>query len=300
MSDVFQAAAEATLKETSQASSPEGNSQPDLAPESQDNPQASATGSENPTKADVAQAIADLGKMDKFVLEGQEWTLKDLKAAIMRQKDYTQKTMALSEERKAFQEDKKFFENLAWDLEKVKGDPALANEFVKVYPKAFHKYVENYLSSNSQQGQQQSVPGQQSQPPVDVQLLSRLDQLEKHFHAQEVSKNEKLIEQTMEKLSAKYPDAANFKEMVLGRAYEAHNGGVSLTEEAWEDIYKQVQSEVEGLLKAKYSNLVKQQTEANSKSRDVGAGGGTAGRAPVSFKRFDDLAKHAESIARGG
>lgn len=296
--DVFQAAAEATLKETSEPSSPEQTSQNDLSPDTQGTASISSSDSGQPTKSDVALAIADLEKMDKFKLDGQEWTLKDLKAAIMRQKDYTQKTMSLSEERKSLQEEKRFYENLAWDLDKVKANPALANEFVRVYPKQFHKYAEEYLKAQNE-SQQQSVQGQKPQPQVDVQTLSRLDQLEKVFQAQEVQKNEKLIEQTMAKLSEKYPDAANFKEMVLGRAFEAHSGGVTLTDEVWENIYKQVNSEVEGLLKAKYGNLVKKQTEANAKARDVGVGGGTAGRAPVKFTRFDDLAKHAEQIAKG-
>lgn len=297
--DVFQAAAEATLKETS-APSPEQNTSNDSSPGAQDTAPSTSSGSAQPTQSEVALAIADLEKMDKFKLDGQEWTLKDLKAAIMRQKDYTQKTMSLSEERKSLQEEKKFYENLAWDLDKVRANPALANEFVKVYPKQFHKYAEDYLKNPSPDGQQQSVQGQKPQPQVDVQLLSRLDQLEKAHQAQEVQKNERLIEQTMAKLSEKYPDAANFKEMVLGRAFEAHSNGVVLNDEAWEGIYKQVNSEVEGLLKAKYGNLVKKQTEANAKSRDVGVGGGSAGRAPVKFTRFDDLAKHAEQIAKGG
>jgi hypothetical protein len=38
---------------------------------------------------------------------------------------------------------------------------------------------------------------------------------------------------------------------------------------------------VKEMLKANYGNLVKKQTDANAKARDVGSGGGTAGRAPA-------------------
>ena len=46
-------------------------------------------------------------------------------------------------------------------------------------------------------------------------------------------------------------------------------------------------------VKAKYGNLVKPQTEANNKSRDVDSGGGTIGRAPKKFSNFGDITKHA-------
>lgn len=251
-------------------------------------------------RRETAQAIAELDKMDKFKLDGQEWTLKDLKAAIMRQKDYTQKTQSLSEDRKTFDGSKKFYENLAWDLLAVKNDPSRVQEFIKLYPKEFHQHVEKFLgagANNQQQTQQQNV---QQQPRPDVQLLSRLDTLEKFYNEQQVSKSEAEINTQMERLSKVYPDAANFKEMVLGRAFEAHSQGTQLTPEAWESIYKQVNQEVGTTLKAKYGELVKKQTEANNKSADVGAGGGSPGRAPMKFKKFDDITKYAEELSKSG
>lgn len=248
-------------------------------------------------QAPVAQAIAELDKMDKFKLDGQEWTLKDLKAAIMRQKDYTQKTQSLAETRKTFDDSKKYYENLAWDLRSLEKNPALIHEFIKVYPADFHKYAEEVLklgnsSQVSTQGQaQQQV--QQSQPQVDVQLLSRVNNLEKFYHEQEVSKNEKAIEHTLEKFSKQYPDAANFREVVLGRAYEAHMQGVTLNESTWEDIFKQVDQEMSGLLKEKYGNMVQKQKEANAKARDVGAGGGTVTASPKKFKNLGEVTKFA-------
>lgn len=248
------------------------------------------------TESEVAVAIAELDKMDKFKLDGQEWTLKDLKAAIMRQKDYTQKTQTLAQERKALEEDKRFRENLAYDLRAMEKNPALAQEFLKVYPESYHKLAEDYLKQNTQSPEAQTTPVQT--PQVDFQLLSRLDRMEKIHQAQEIAKNEQVIEQTMTELSSKYPNAADFKELVLARAFESHNKGTQLSKEVWEDIFKQVDSEVEAKLKGKYGTLVKKQTEANAKSSDVGAGGGSAGRAPVKFNKFDDLAKYAEDFAK--
>lgn len=249
------------------------------------------------TTKEAAIAIAELDKMDKFKLDGQEWTLKDLKAAILRQKDYTTKTQALAQERDSFGKQKEYYEKLAWDLMTLKQNPNLASEFIKVYPQEFHKYAEQVLGSTQEQTNSTQT-AQQAGPQVDVQTLSRLDRLEKFYQDQEIKKNEQVIEQTMAKLSEKYPDASNFKELVLARAFEAHNQGVQLTEESWEDIFKQVNSQVGTVLKAKYGDMVKKQTEANSKAKDVASGGGTAGRAPQKFKSFDEVTKLAMEEAQ--
>lgn len=293
MSDLFTDVANhaVTGQAPEAAASPETNN---VNPESQA-PRAEAQS--GMPSGDVAMAIAELDKMDKFKLDGQEWTLKDLKAAIMRQKDYTQKTQTLSEERKSFQEERKFHENLAWDLQKVRDNPEMAKEFVKIYPQAFHKHVEEFLKANTQNPAQQN---QVQRPQVDIQTLSRLDKLEKFYNDQEVSRQEAEITKTVDELSKKYPDAANFREMVLSRAYEARMGGSNLTNDDWEKIFKDVDGEVSELLKAKYGSLVKKQMEANTRAKDVGAGGGIADRAPVKFKKFDELQKHAEEYLRGG
>jgi hypothetical protein len=69
--------------------------------------------------------------------------------------------------------------------------------------------------------------------------------------------------------------------------------GAQLSEEAWEQIFKQVNDEVQTRLKAKYGELVKQQKEANQKGKDVPAGGGTVGRAPKKFTSFREINEHA-------
>lgn len=240
-------------------------------------------------------AITELDKMDKFKLDGQEWTLKDLKAAILRQKDYTQKTQSLSDDRKTFQSEQKFYENLAWDLMRLRENPALVSEFLKIYPDKFHNYAEQVLKNNQPQAQQSQV----QQPQYDVQTMSRLERLEKFYNEQEVSKNELQINHTIDDLSKKYPDAANFREMVVGRAMEVHTQGTQLTPQVWEDIFKQVDSQVSNLIKAKYGEFIKKQQAANAKARDVGAGGGTATAAPRKFKNLSEVTKFAVDDVTG-
>lgn len=256
------------------------------------------------------QAILDLSKHDKFQIAGRELTRDQLSKLLDQEKqfqsmnkDYTQKTQSLSSERKAFAEEQKFYKALPYDLLALRQDPTRVSEFIRLYPQQFHQYAENILKEASSQVQAGGNPQQQSQyrgPVQDVQTLSRLENLEKFYNEQRVSEKEREINNTITNLSSKYPDASNFKEMVLGRAFEAHNQGVELTESAWEDIFKQVNGEVGQLLKAKYGNLVKQQTEANKKAKDVGAGGGTVGQSPKKFSKFDDITKYALQQADGG
>jgi hypothetical protein len=298
MSDVFADIANG-VEPAPNAEPSHGADTQSLNPETQA-PQAAAQ--ETSPKGDVAMAIAELDKMDKFKLDGQEWTLKDLKAAIMRQKDYTQKTQTLSEERKSFQEERKFHENLAWDLQKVRENPALASEFVSTYPQKFHKYVEQFLNANTQaQGTQPQV----QRPQVDIQTMSRLERLEKFYNDQQVTRQQTEIESITKELSDKYPDAAKAMRLVLADAYEAQmelkKDGRDITKDDWERIFKENDQYVKDLLKANYGSLVKQQTEANAKGKDVGAGGGTAGRSPAipKFTSFDQIDKFAQSSLKG-
>jgi hypothetical protein len=244
----------------------------------------------------MRDAIAELDKMDKFKFQGQEWTPKDLEKAVMRQKDYTQKTQSLAEERKqmeAFKNESKFYENLYFDLQKVKsasekGDNSLVNEFLQVYPEKFHSYLKEILGTTSQQPAQK----QQSQP-FDFETATRLQKVEKVIYEQEVAKNEAYISSTVDKMSKKYPDA--IPEMAIARVYEAHNAGTKITEKEWEKAFQQVDEQIKGVVKARYGDLVKKQQEANQKGRDVDSGGGTMGRAPEKFKSLGDVTKFAIS-----
>ena len=199
---------------------------------------------ERQQQAEVAQAMAELDKMDRFKFDGQEWTPKDLKAAVMRMKDYTQKTQGLSEDRKSFASEQKFYQNLAWDLVRLRDNPSRIQEFISLYPQKFHDIAEKFLQSNQPATQQAQAQTQQQQPQIPIQFLSRMDRIEKVMNDQEVAKNETQINQIVESLSQKYPNAANFKEMVLGRAYEAHTQGTQLNPQVWEDIFKQVDGQL--------------------------------------------------------
>lgn len=247
-------------------------------------------------KEAVAAAIAELDKMEKFKFQGKEWTPKDLEKAILRQQDYTKKTQSLAEERKSFESERKFAENLHYDLQYVRSNPTQAtiNEFIKLYPEKYHGALKTVLTELQSANREQMQPTEkktETVPNYDIETANRLNKLETFYHEQEVAKNTAQINATIEKYSKQYPDAIS--RLVIADVYEAHNQGVKVTEQVWEDAFKAVDAQMKEVVKSKYGDLVKKQTEANNKARDVEPGGGTIGRAPAKFKSLADVTKYA-------
>jgi len=245
----------------------------------------------------VAQAVLELEKTGKFTFKGKEYTVKDLEEmekGNLRQGDYTKKTKELAE-------DRKYYENLYFDIEKVKRKPHLAAEFYKHYPEKFHAYLEEAMESTSEQDvvppkEEQRVQTPSVQKP-DLQLIKRLDKLEKVHYEQEVSKAKTEINQIVSNLSKKYPDARSRD--VMAQAYDLHSSGTKLTSEVWEDLFKTSHNEMEQWFKSRQAAIVKKQTEVNKKSQDVESGGGTVGSAPKKFKNVNEITKFAEENYRG-
>lgn len=248
----------------------------------------------SPDPGGAAPSITELEKLERVRFQGQEWTPKDLERALMRQKDYTQKTQSLSEERKSFEGERKFYENLHADLRIITGsDQAhrdqLISEFVKLYPQKFHGALRQALS--------QSSPVQQTQQHTDVELLGRVAHLEKFYHSQEVAKERTRIDQTVSNLSKQFPDA--IPEMAIGRVFEAYNKlletdpNAKLTEDMWKESFKTVEQQLKSWSDNRQKALIKKQQAANAKGAAPVSGGGTVGRAPPKFKSLKDVTDFA-------
>lgn len=241
-----------------------------------------------------APQITELDKLEKFKYEGREWTPAELKKAILRQQDYTQKMQGFSKERQTFESERKFAENLYADLKHVQNNPALASEFVKVYPQKYHAYLREVLSSTSGTASQQQPQNQNAMNPELIELMSTVNELKGKFTEQEVAKNESFINTTIESLSQKYPDA--IQKLVIAEVYDylQKNPKAQATDaKLWEDTFKSVDAEMKGHWKQRYGEMVKKQTQANAKARDVESGGGTIGQAPQKFKSIRDVTNHA-------
>jgi len=238
---------------------------------------------------EAKEAIYELNETGKFKYQGKEYTAKDLddlQKGSLRMQDYTKKTQGLSEERKSLEKDRTFYENLHADLAFVKENPSSVNQFLQVYPESFHKYVKDLFLSGTPQPNYSQTQSEVRGPTPDVELLSRVNKLEKFYTDQEVAKAKTEITQMMDGLSKKYPDALT--KVTLSDAYELHSKGTKLTPDVWEEIFKNNDAMMKQRDKAKYGELVKKQVTANTKSRDVDAGGGTVGKAPQKFKSFKE------------
>lgn len=250
----------------------------------------------------VENAIHELDKLEKFKFEGREYTPKALKDAILRQEDYSRKTGSLSEERKSFESERKYYDNLYADLNYVRNNPGAASEFIKLYPAKFHNALKQVL--NESQGQSQQTQGQpqqqqtQQRQQFDVDTQSRIAQLESFINEQKVSKHEQAINQSIDKYAKTYPEAN--KEVVIARIFEAYNKGTPVTDALWEKEFKTQHEQEDAKFKAKYGEFVKKQTQANQKARGVPTGGGTPGTAPKKFKNLKEVTEHAASQYEGG
>lgn len=246
-------------------------------------------------RSQAVNSVTELDKLEKFRFEGQEYTPKALKEAILRMQDYTRKTQEHSRTVESFKQEQKFYDNLWADLEAVRKDRNLAAEFIKVYPEKFHQALKQVLSETN--GTNSNPQGQQG-PHFDVDLQNRLAKLEKVHQEQEIAKNTTEINSLIDKYSKQFPKA--IPKLAIADVFEAYNQGVTPTAETWEQAFKSSQEYRESLVKADYGDLVKKQQQANQKARDVETGGGTPGRAPKKFGSLREVTEYAaESVSSG-
>jgi hypothetical protein len=241
--------------------------------------------------AQAQQGPLELEKVERFKYEGREWTPQELKSAMMMQADYTRKTQEIAQERK-------YYENLSSDLRAVRENPALAEEFKKVYPEKFHNYLE-YISQNTPQApqaQQNQVQQQVAKPSIDPEFKARFEQLESAWKEQEVQKAQAQLDAIYDKFSKKYEMAD--ERVVTATAQHLLSQGTKLDEATWEKLFKAEHERIQERYQAHYKNQIKQQQDASKRARDAGPGGGTPGQAPVK-RSFDEATAAALSDLTG-
>lgn len=227
--------------------------------------------------------VLDLDSAERVKFEGREWTREELRNAYMMQSDYTRKTQALAEERK-------YYDNLDADLEHVRRNPALANEFMRVYPAKFHRFLDMGKGSSqqaTQYGQQNNTGSNQHYQNLE-QKLQRIeaDMLERNVQAIQSQ-----LDSKFEVLSKRYPMAD--EEAVLSRAESLLNKGTELTDRVWDLLWKSVNDRNVELAKQYYSKQVNNQKTANQRGKDIAPGGGTPGQAPRRPKTIKEASQWA-------
>lgn len=237
--------------------------------------------------------LTDLSKLEKFVFKGEEMTPEDFERSLLRQQDYTKKTQALAEERK-------YFDNLSADLETVKQNPRLAEEFKRTYPEKFHGYL-NVLgiqSSEMQQGARDE--GHQAQIPSE--LIGRIEKLEGAITAREKEALDARIDAIEKDLSPKYKHA-NLPD-VYGAAQEfMKREGIdpkTINAEILEPFFKASHDYFTQQFKEWQKEALQSQRDANKKGSDIGRGGGTPGEAPQRMSMKEAEEAMIEHIRQGG
>lgn len=231
---------------------------------------------ENAPQTDTPQveqpSLVEIDSLEKFKFAGRELTPKELQSMILMQSDYTRKTQSLAEERK-------YMDNLQYDLDKVKMNPNLADQFKQVYPEKYHKYLD-YLGSG------QALKQESVQTGIDPALLSDLKMLKQDMETRKVQAAEKEIDAVFDKYTKKFPYAD--EEVVISYAQSMLSKGQTLNDQVWENIFKFSQEKNQKLADKYYSEKVSKQQSANEKGKDSGAGGGIPGQAPRQFKTLKE------------
>lgn len=261
------------------------------------------------------EAVADLSKFKKILLDGQELSLDELKKERLRESDYRRKTMELAEERKQHQESAKFDVAYRSDLKVIKSQPWRAAEFYKMYPSEYHdevKWIEKLYKDNPSlwadgepQGQKQATrpdQGPDLEKLVEEQISRRLKPLEE----KEARERERTYLAEMDsretKLMQKYKRANKF-EVYAAAEYlskEGDNGEPrALTDTDWEKLFKESHERTVDMIKQAQAEEFNNQKQANAKLKDVQSGGGIPGEAPVVPRSLKEAKEHFLRLNEG-
>jgi hypothetical protein len=255
-----------------------------------------------PSTQTTAEQLADLDKLERVRFGGKELTVKELKAALMRQSDYTKKTKELAETRK-------YAENFAYDFAKVVRQPSLMAELKNIYPAQYVEMVESYLKEQGieQNAEQPDVSGQDQSIPADVQKLlderlkpfqeqlSEFQSLKQSLKEQETKAISQQLDTLHDKYGKKYPYAD--PDLVDFRIQIAKEKGVEITRdnlgEVYEQVYKSLHEHHEKRLNAQQKAKVTEQVKAGQAAKDVSGGAGIPAAAPKKYKKFAEITQDA-------
>jgi hypothetical protein len=232
----------------------------------------------------------------KIKFKGREFDVSELEKSFLRQRDYTKKTQEIAQERK-------YIDNLQYDLKAVRGNPNLVDEFKKIYPEKFHAYVDLILEreeKKAETAQEETKPS-----PIPDELLKKLETVTKKVEQFESEKNERMIVAYEKQIDAIFEQAkAKYKfydeDKAITRAQLLSSQGVKLDAKAWDKIFKTIDSEYEERLKSYKDTTFKNQASANTQGKEPRAGGGTPSQAPVKPKSMREAHEMFERALQRG
>lgn len=237
--------------------------------------------------------LLNLDSMDRFSFQGHEYTPEELNRNMMRHADYTRKTQEISSERK-------FWKNLRSDLEHVRSNPNLADQFRKLYPDEFHDYLD-FVQPKRNQRVEENDNGEEfndNLPKHVLDRLKKLDQLEARLEkldADSSSRQQAVADKHLDvifgRFSEKYPYA--IEDVVLNQAEKVlaenlENPHFKMTDGAWERIFRQVNDTYKSRFESKYRSQVEAQIEKSKRASDSAPGGSAPGRGPSGPKTIKE------------
>lgn len=235
--------------------------------------------------------VIDLDSMEKFVFQGQEWTPEEFNKAMLRQSDYTKKTQELAKERK-------FIDNLGYDLDNVRSGIATVEQFKAVYPERFHHLVETALNT----AQADPDTTQDDEPDTVKTLQQTVLELQKKLETYESKIQDEKVEAETARLDAIFKTMGSKYELadedaVMNAAQRLleenrENPNFVFTDGVWERLYKRDHERRLGILEEYNGKLMKKQQSLNTKGTDGGPGGQPPGRERKRFT-FDEATEMA-------
>lgn len=242
------------------------------------------------------QELIELEKLEKFKLDGQELTLKDLRNQMLMRKDYTKKTQEMSEARK-------YVDNFDVDLAKIIENPSLMSKFKEVYPTSYVEKAERILKmawKDNLKATEEQKPETQNQrqdlPPEILAKLDKVERLEKWMMGQEESKQqertstvEAQLNDWFTDLSSKYkfadPDA------VLTKAQALADAGQAIDKATLDNIFKEKNDFYQKSWATEKQQKQQQQLKAGAQAKEAGPGGDVPSAPPKKYDSLKDVRK---------
>lgn len=190
---------------------------------------------------------------------------------------------------KYIEEDKRYWANVNYDIEKVLKDPSRAEDFKQVYPERFHVLLDRVLNSNQRQDVVQGETNNVLPREIGEKLSDyerRLQQFEQKAFQAEVQAASARIDAILPNLLKKYELAD--QEKVLFEAEKFLNKGGKLTDAVWERLVREDHQRTTARADKFYQAKLKSQLTQAEKGKDTGAGGATPGAAPVKPKSLSE------------
>ncbi len=296
MEDVFAAADKAVEEkfgDQSSSAASDGQAAPEVK-ESSD--QAQGRQESNGSTESKAQAIYDLSKAEKFMLNGKEMTLKDLESRMMLQSDYTKKMQEIAK-------DREYRDNFESDLAKIERNPQLLVEFKKIYPRSYHRAAEYAAKGISSQEPTQRQDTNTQDKLIEDLVESKIGPIRNELDQYKTEAAVKQLDGIFSEMKGKFPQAE--EEFVLARLQALKDQEVQIDKSKIEEVFKHFHDRDQKSKESYHLEQLNKQKTANSKARDVPSGGGIPGQAPKKHnlsteKGWDQLERDYENHLRTG